>query len=284
MTQFPLIIHPTTKLHIDMISQNLPHALILNGPSGVGIATIAKQLARHHGSPSLTIEPKKKGSDGKFSVDFDAGSMIIDDIRELYSSTRTKHSQKHVYVFDFGDRTMSVQAQNAFLKLLEEPQDGMHFILATHRLDKLLPTIISRSQTIQILPVLQEQTDELLKSVSNIDQTKRSRLQFIAKGLPAEIIRLQEDDAYYEKRIKIMQDAKTMISGTPYEKLLTTHAYKDDRNGAVTLLSDMMMQLTVVLKSTKNTAQVAKLTQLIDTQDALNANGNIRLHLARCVV
>src|SRR5690606_41517756 len=65
-------------------------------------------------------------------------------IRRLYDLARTKGSKKYI-IIDYAE-TMAKPAQNAFLKLLEEPNDQIHFILLSHQPQSLLPTIMSRSE------------------------------------------------------------------------------------------------------------------------------------------
>jgi replication-associated recombination protein RarA len=280
-----LYLHPQTKQRFDLLLQDFPQSLILTGPTGVGVATAAHQLAKALGSSRLTIVPKKRLQDGRKLVeDAENGSIIIEDIRELYEHTRTKVKTKQVFVIDFADRTMTVQAQNAFLKLLEEPRPNYYFILATHRPSDLLTTIRSRSQRVDMLPITDQQTNELLDTLQVTDAMKRTRLSFVAKGRPAEIVRLLESDSAYESRIAIAQDAKQLIGGSTYEKLVIIHKYKDNRTGAVTLVDDMNLQLKSVLASTADPRYAAAINNNLKTRDKLIANGNIRLQLARNVI
>lgn len=279
------IIHPTSRKHIEQSLSNFPQSTILAGPSGTGIATIAKAIARSLGSAQLVITPKKKSSDGSLKEDFEQGSMVIDDIRALKQRTKTKVSQKNVYVFDFGDRTMTTQAQNSFLKLLEEPREGYYFILATHRPGELLPTITSRSQLITVLPCTNAQTNSLLDTLGVTDATKRARLAFVANGLPATLTRLAQDEDAYNARVAIMQDAKTLLGGTRYDKLVLAHTYKDRRADALTLLDDVTLQLKTMLRARSDPAYATHIDTYLAIRELIaNSNANVRLQLARAVL
>jgi DNA polymerase-3 subunit delta' len=48
---------------------------------------------------------------------------------------------------------LNVNAQNAFLKTLEEPAQGTHLILTTSRLRAILPTVVSRCQRVPFRPI-----------------------------------------------------------------------------------------------------------------------------------
>lgn len=283
MTLDELILHPRTVTAARHFSQQLPHGLIVEGVSGTGVVAIARALARSVGSPEFVILPKKKVKN-EWVVDLYDGSVVIDDIRQLYEQTRTKQPGQSVYIIDTGEKSMTVAAQNAFLKLLEEPRDGVHFIIATHQPDLLLPTIVSRSQQLSVLPVTDTQTNELLDSLAITDATKKARLAFVGRGRAALIKRLAHDEVAYEKRIAIMADAKTMLGNDTYAKLQIIHRYKDNRADALTLIDDMNYQLKTIIRSQPDPQLAARIDKHLTTRQRIVAGGNIRLQLAADVL
>ena len=278
-----LVLHEHTEELVAKFHGNLPHALVVDGPSGIGVRAVAEHLAKSMDSPLLVIEPKKSAN-GQFVVDYNEGNVIIDDIRQLYEQTRAKQPRSFVYILDTGERSITQAAQNAFLKLLEEPRQGLHFIIATHHYDQLLPTIASRTQRLTLLPVGDAQTKQLISDLQVQDATKQARLAFVGRGLPALIKRLASNDKAYESRVAIMGDAKIMISGTPFEKATTTHKYKDDRASALTLLDDMNHQLKVIVTSKPDQSLVALIAKHLEARDKIAKGGNIRLQLLSAVV
>jgi DNA polymerase-3 subunit delta' len=266
-----------------MLASRLPHGLIIEGPTGIGVKTVAQAIASEIGAMSFVIEPKKKVKN-EFVVDANDGSVIIEDIRRLYEQTRTKQSEKHVYIIDTGEKSMTLGAQNAFLKLLEEPRPNLHFIIVTHRFDQLLPTIVSRSQRLALQPVTNEQTTTMIGKIGIDDDMKRARLTFVGRGLPALIQRLADDDAQYESRVAIMSDAKTMLGSDTYEKMTIIHRYRDNRANTLTLLDDMNHQLKTVLRSNPDKQLVAGIDRNLEVRERIAAGGNIRLHLATAVI
>lgn len=278
-----LLLHPRTRQLVDKLSIHLPHGLIIDGPNGIGVRQLAETLAKGVGSPVLVIKPKKKVK-GEWAVDPKEGSVIIDDIRQLYEQTRTRQPGKQVYIIDTGEKSMTHAAQNAFLKLLEEPHTGLHFIIATHQFDQLLPTITSRSQRLSLHPITDEQTNDLITSLHITDSTKRARLAFVGRGRPALIKRLADDDTLYAARVTIMTDAKTMISGSTYEKLTVIHRYRDSRGDSLTLIDDMNHQLQTILRSQPNPRLVREIDSHLETRSRILAGRNIRLQLARDVL
>lgn len=278
-----LVLHPRSKNLVTKISAYLPHGLIVEGPTGTGVVTVAKALAKNVGAQVFIIEPKKKVK-GEYVADTKEGSIIIDDIRRLYEQTRTKQPDRQVYIIDTGEKSMSLAAQNAFLKLLEEPRDGVHFIIATHQPDLLLPTVISRTQRLPLLLITAAQTSELINSLAIEDPTKHARLAFVGRGRPALIHRLATDKALYDARVAIMSDAKTLLGTDAYQKLKTIHTYRDNRADALTLLDDMNHQIQTVLKSQPNQRLVKSIEKNLQTRQRIAAGGNIRLQLATSVL
>lgn len=279
-----IIVHPDIRDQLTNFTSQLPHALIINGKRGSGVGDVANYLAKSAGTILAIITPKKRQPNGAYREDYENGSIIIDDIRELYGQTRSKFTSAQIVIIDFGNRSMSVQAQNAFLKLLEEPQQHIHFILATHYIDSLLPTVLSRCQRVYIRPITSQQTAQLLDSLNLTDQTRRARIQYMASGLPAEIMRLAGDDAYYEARVATVQDAKALLEGDGYTRLKIIHAYKDKRGAALQLIDDSIDQLQLAVKRTHQTSAAEQINALLEAFDRITANGNIQLQLAKALL
>lgn len=270
--------HPTSGALLDKVTAILPHALLLSADEGVGLGTIARSVAKQHAEFISVVLPEKDDV-----VDIEKGSITVDSIRRLYSQTRTKHQGSRVIVIDYAER-MSTQAQNAFLKLLEEPAEGTSFILASHEPGRLLPTILSRVQYIELRRITGDQSRQLLDTLQIEDATKRTQLLFMADGLPAELIRLHEDEDYFAKRVAIMRDARTLLQGEPFDKILVAHSYKDDRKRTLLLLKDAEKIIQHSLAVNPQPRLIEQLKSLSHTYDAIEANGNIRLQLAALVV
>jgi DNA polymerase-3 subunit delta' len=283
MTLERLVLHPRSEQLVGKLKAHLPQGLIIEGPSGIGVLSVAKAIAASIGSPEFIIYPKKKVK-GESVIDPSEGSVLIEDIRQLYEQTRTRQPGNQVYIIDTGEKSMTHGAQNAFLKLLEEPRAGLHFIIVTHQFDQLLPTIASRCQRLTLLPVTDEQTKSLIDELGVVDTTKKARLAFVGRGLPALIKRLAGDDAQYNSRVAIMSDAKTMITGTAYDKLAVIHRYRDNRAHCLILIDDINHQLQTVLRGQPDTRIVRAIERHLEARSRIAAGGNIRLQLTSDVL
>ena len=83
----------------------------------------------------------------------------IADLKDLRQFVSLTLSEKTAIVIDSID-TASIDAQNAFLKSLEEPQENLIYILTARSEDSVLPTIVSRCHVIKLKDVKVDSTDE----------------------------------------------------------------------------------------------------------------------------
>lgn len=273
----PIMNQASEKLLIS-IANHLPQSLLLTGAEGVGLGTISRYIAEICQATPVVILPEK---DEK--IDIEKGTINVDIMRRLYDNTRTKHVGKQIIIIDFAER-MTHQAQNAFLKLLEEPGKDVYFILVSHSVSKLLPTVLSRVESLNIRPITTEQSKELLDLLKITDTTKRSQILFMADGLPAEITRLCNDDAYFESRSLIIRDARELLIGTPYQKLLIANRYKDNRLSALSLLTDMSNILKRSITANPQIDAIKHIDSILKAYQRIEANGNIRLCLAQLAI
>ena len=273
-----LVVHPESKRLLDAVLKGLPHALLLSGPSGVGLGTLARHYADMSSSQLITVLPEKNEK-----IDVEKGSITVDSIRRLYDVTRTIEPAGRIIVIDYTER-MAPAAQNAFLKLLEEPTDGTRFMLLTHQPDLILPTIASRSQRIDVRPVTKAQSNTLLDTLGVTDATKRAQLLFIAEGLPAELTRLVADDAAFESRASLVKDARSLVTGSAYERLLLAKKYKDSRETALILIEDSLKLLRRTIAANGDAASLRVLTRFEVIHTRLSEQGNVRLQLSATVM
>ena len=168
-----LIINNQSLSILISLRDRLPQSLLLTGSSGVGLYTIANSLAKNKNNTIFTVLPTDKDD----NIDIEKGSIRVSSIRDLYRQTRTEQSNPQIIIIDFADK-MSLTSQNAFLKLLEEPNPSIHFILLSHHPSMLLATILSRVWRINIKPISKKQSLNLLSSLKIFDQSTINKIMF----------------------------------------------------------------------------------------------------------
>lgn len=89
---------------------------------------------------------------------------------------------------------MNVAAANALLKVLEEPPAQTLFLLVTNQPDKLLITILSRTQRVAVRAFTDEEVATHLRQHLNLDETTARRIAYLTDGNLAEALQLSQPD------------------------------------------------------------------------------------------
>ncbi|GAB3688884.1 hypothetical protein GCM10027592_04510 [Spirosoma flavus] len=89
---------------------------------------------------------------------------------------------------------MNTSSANALLKVLEEPPAQTLFLLVTNQPDKLLITILSRTQRVAVRAFTDEEVATYLRQYLNLDETSARRNAYLADGNLAEAIVLSKQD------------------------------------------------------------------------------------------
>lgn len=270
--------HSTSLTALDQLAKDLPQSVMISGPEGIGLSAAVEYLAEKLNVQSMIVLPER---DEK--IDLEKGTITVERVRSLYDYTRSKTTGKRLVVIDYAER-MRQTAQNAFLKLLEEPTPHTHYVLLTHAPQLLLPTIRSRVEIHELRPITKQQSEALLDELKVSDQRKRIQLLFIAGSLPAELTRLVQDEAYFASRSEVVRDARDFLQGTPYQRLLLADKYREDRQKALVLLDDTAKLLSQNLSSKDSYELVSKIDRLLNAYQRIEQNGNVRLILADIVL
>lgn len=146
-----------------MVEANrVPSSLIFVGPSGVGKRQIALSLAQNLlcerasmacGECGPCLRVSNQQSEALKIVEPKSGIIKIEQAREIIGFIQLRAETKHRVVLIDQAEKLNPQASNALLKSIEEPPEGVHFILVTDSLMSLLQTIRSRSQVIKFSPL-----------------------------------------------------------------------------------------------------------------------------------
>lgn len=144
-------------LRASIASGRVSHAYLFTGPAGSNKTAAAYAFAqailcKDHGCRTCDdcrrIECRKH-PDVHFYTPEGAQGYLIEQIREIVSgvSLAPIRAKGKVYILDRVD-LLGVSAANAFLKTLEEPVEGVTFILLGRTREAVLPTIVSRCQVV----------------------------------------------------------------------------------------------------------------------------------------
>ncbi len=263
-------------LYFDAITKSLVEAylrapkqgLLLTGVKGSGTGTLARQLAEKqctHQTDIVIVEPDEKGT------------ISIERIRSLYVETRGARKTDQVIVIDNAE-TMSHDAQNSFLKLLEEPGSHVRFILTSHSPETLLPTITSRVEIIAIRPISLKDSSEMLSNAGLNEAAKIQQLLFLAGGLPAELSRLAADQDYFTEQASLVRQARDFLSGNKYQRLVQISKLTD-RTAATEFVRVLAELVAFSGKKNRSILESSMVQAIEKTADNLAKNGHVRTQL-----
>ena len=204
----------------------LGHGYIFTGPAMVGKRTVAAALG--HYLEKGVFEPSgievgheevlqdTKVIDVAFMKMLDAeasgDSIGIDAAREVktFLWQRPNTSVRRTLIIDNAE-LLTTEAQNALLKITEEPPASSLLILITSDIESILPTIVSRLPKIYFGVVPTEEIERWLVSVESIAKTKAAILAKRSLGKPGIAWRMLHDEAF-QKNLEL---AEAFLKTTP---------------------------------------------------------------------
>lgn len=267
-----LLLSPQIKSHLSALLANPPHALLIVGTNGIGKFTVANAWASSLTPHVELLQPDEKGT------------ISIESVRELYRRTRSKRDGHQVIIIDHAE-AMGTDAQNAFLKLLEEPRDGVTFVLTAPNQDSLLPTITSRVQCLQINPTPTAQLADWGRSTKPaVSEQELAQLLFVAQGRPAVLKALLTQDGEFDNHKQVMQRAKQLLTATKYERLAQINDLIKDRPQLIATLEAMAHMTKMQIERTAEPRWLKLADGLQECLGRLSQNANPRAQLLRLFV
>jgi energy-coupling factor transporter ATP-binding protein EcfA2 len=223
-----LLLNPIMRQKLTSLSTQPPHAILLVGPSGSGKGTIAQLLI----SELLGVHELNLKNYPYFMhvTPNDRQTISIDAIRDVIRFTTLKtvasNEISRVVLIEDSQR-MSLGAQNALLKTLEEPPEGTTIVLTAPSQRLLLPTILSR---LQIISLLQPESDaiklyfeELGFKTPDID-----RALLMSGGLLGLMNALLEHNEAHPL-VAATKIARAILEKTPFERLVMIDELSNDK-------------------------------------------------------
>ncbi|MBK1812604.1 DNA polymerase III subunit delta' [Clostridium sp. YIM B02505] len=208
----------------------LSHAHLIIGEDGIGKSILAKRFAAKI----------MKKDDFKEYIDIvnyktTKNSFGVDEVREIITETnkRPYEGDKKVIIIYEGNK-LTVQAQNALLKTIEEPPSGVYIIILCESAELILDTIKSRCQVHKLFPLKESEIKLFIEEkYSNIDEDKKRTLISFSEGIPGKVEKFIEDSSFEDLRNIVLDLLKDINSHNEdiilkYETIIAKHDNKEE--------------------------------------------------------
>lgn len=198
-------------------NKRVSHAYILSGPYGIGKMLMAESFAlelqcenrqgKACGVCSACKSTKSKNNpDIIYVVPKKTKAIGADDIREqvLRQVEIKQYKYKYkIFIIENADK-MTVAAQNAFLKTLEEPPGYAIFLLLAENPELFLPTVFSRCVMIRLRPLGTSLVKEYLIEKNKTEKDEAVFFAEYSAGSIGKAIKLSTDEDFISMRNDII--------------------------------------------------------------------------------
>lgn len=232
----------------------LSHAYMLVGPYGSGkktmVSAIAATLARHTGAAEPLVERAVNGhSPDVLTIPTEEKRIGIDTVRSFVSTVYLTPNELDfkIYIFDQADK-LTPQAQNALLKIIEEPPARVYIFLLCENPGAILQTVRSRVIAVNMQTF---SADEVVRyiggtGISSVDDEERFafalKMSRGALGAVKELMDAEnkEFSAYKKAQELVALLSKKNRSVSYFDFLAATVSYTDSTQKLALLLDYML--------------------------------------------
>ncbi len=257
------------KEHLqNAISTNkVSHAYIINGERSSGKEFIARIFAMALQCEAGGVEPCNECHSCRQALSNNQPDIIyvshekpntigVEDIRKQINGDidiKPYSSPRKIYILNEGEK-MTVQAQNALLKTLEEPPAYAVILILTTNVDELLPTILSRCVVLNMKPVTDVQVKKYLMEVLGVPDYKANICVAFARGNigKAKLLASSEEfEKVKDEAITLVKCINDMEINEIVKAIKKISEYKFDVNDYLDILS-VWYRDVLLFKATKD--------------------------------
>lgn len=207
--------------------KNPPHTFLFTGQRGCGKTTLARIAAKELGCHGFDLKELN-------FADFRGIDMARDIIRK--SKYKSLHGGNRGWIMDECHK-MTKDAQNALLKITEQPPDHAFFFMCTTDPHLLIDTLVSRSSDFMVIPLSEKQSNLLIDRAcehvgKDIPENVKPIIYKASEGRPRDILTILEKIIDLpERQMKraaqkitvtdsdIFQLTKTLAAGASWDKV-----------------------------------------------------------------
>ncbi len=244
----------------------LPHAILIDGDIGTGRHTLAHYLclAAVCSSESIpcgscsdcSLANTKNHPDIRvIAPEVGKKNIAVFQIRDLKTDAYIKphKSKTKVFIIDYAD-TLNTQAQNALLKILEEPPQNTVFILIAENKASLLDTVISRSTVFSLNVPSFNEAFEFLSKTQSFGKNDIENALTVSKNNIGKALKLLNGNDNDKIIVAVKEFLDFALRGDQWGMLCTLTPFEKSRVEAGGFFKEL--KLTVANEIKKNTASV----------------------------
>lgn len=256
------------KLKNSIKQGSTANSYIFEGPKSTGKATVARAFAK----ALLCKEKSQKSGTCACCVQFDnnnqpdfceiettESSIKKAQIEDLQRDIKIKpfSGNQKVYII-YSAEKMTIEAQNSFLKTLEEPPEYARIILITENKEKLLQTIVSRCQRIVFNYVDTKLIESYLINSLNVTLERAEFISNFSNGVVGKAILLSESEDFELLRDETLKAIDTTVDDGK-EKIFSTSEFFEKNKKDIDEILDIILLYfrdLIVFSETKDMTRV----------------------------
>ena len=238
-------------------ANRLPHAIVLEGEEGIGKRTLARELVLNlfcigeGEKPCRNCAQCKKVLKGihpdvyEYTAPGGVRSFHVDVVRDVKEDVYMQPNEAAYKVYILGNcQCMSESAQNAILKILEEPPEYALFILTVTTKAALLETVLSRSVVMTLEGVdAPAAAQYLCRQNEELDEEQALQAVRVCNGNIGKALQCLNDGKLSQISRCTGELAKALLAENEYELIKACAVFERDKD---TLIATMTLLKTVL--------------------------------------
>jgi DNA polymerase III subunit delta' len=203
-------------------------------------------------------------------------SIKIKQVRQIISDAAKKpfESGFKIIIIENAEK-MTHDAQDAFLKTLEEPPVNTVFILLAENHNLLLPTVVSRCQIYQFKPVDMKEMNNFIEEKYDYPTAEVEAAVRHSKGVVGKALDFLKDKESFKAREGFVNILEEALVGNGSEALLLASAVVEDKEGAERFLEFSLIWFRDLLVYRESQGAHERLIINIDSLDRLTKHNTV---------